>query len=270
MTAPTSPAEPVFRGIGVALVSLFDTDGALLVDETAQLAGQLVADGVTGVLIGGTTGEFWTLTAGERIALTQQVRATVPAQIPVLLNVGAPAEAACFEVAAAASDSGADAVLCLTPPAADPAGFYPRVRELIGDLPLLAYHFPRAGFAPVPLDVLDLVDGTKDSSGESERLVQTPPLRAGVYTGSALLLGLAGAIGLSGALLALGNVEPDTARQALEGDREAQRRMVQLHVSTLGEPPPRAVKRLAAERYGTPTATRPATLREALDAAVPA
>jgi 4-hydroxy-tetrahydrodipicolinate synthase len=185
----------------------------------------------------------------------------------VLLNVGAPTVQESLETAAAVADSGADAVLCLTPPGAEPSTFYPDIRARVGDLPLLAYHFPRAGFAPVPLEVLDLVDGTKDSSGDSERLVTTPALAAGVYTGSPLLLALAGAIGIAGALLALANVDPATARQALAGDRSAQARMVQLHREALGEPPPRAVKRMVAERYGTPAGTRPGTLREALDAA---
>jgi 4-hydroxy-tetrahydrodipicolinate synthase len=267
MTSSTTPAEPVFRGIGVALVSLFDADGTLLTTQTAQLARQLVDDGVSAVLIGGTTGEFWTLSTAERITLTEQVRAAVPAHVPVLLNVGAATRELSMEAAAAVGDSGADAVLCLTPPGVDPAGFYPRVREAIGGLPLLAYHFPRAGFEPVPLAVLDLVDGTKDSSGESERLVQTPQMPAGVYTGSPLLLGLAGAIGVPGALLALANVDPASAQAALKGDRAAQARMVQLHRAALGEPPPRAVKRMVAERYGTPAGTRPPTLRQALDAA---
>lgn len=266
MTPPHPPSEPIFRGIGVALVSLFDDGGGLLADDTAALARRLAGDGAAAILIGGTTGEFWTLTISERVALTQAVRAAVPARVAVLLNVGAATQEESLDAAAAAPDSGADAVLCLTPPGVEPSGFYPRIRQAVGDLPLLAYHFPRAGFEPVPLEALDLVDGTKDSSGEAERLVQTPQLPAGVFTGSPLLLGLAGAIGIPGALLALANIDTPTGAAALAGDSAAQARMVQLHRSLLGEPPPRALKRLLAERYGTPPWTRPTTLREALDA----
>ena len=265
MSPPPPPSEPLFRGIGVALVSLFDAGGALLPDDTAALARRLADDGAAAILIGGTTGEFWTLTTAERVALTQAVRGAVPAEVSVLLNVGAATQEESLEAAAAASGSGADGVLCLTPPRVAAAAFYPLVREAVGDLPLLAYHFPRAGFAPVPLEALDLVDGTKDSSGEAERLVQTPPLPAGVFTGSPLLLGLAGAIGIPGALLALANIDTPTAAAALAGDSAAQARMVQLHRSLLGEPPPRALKRLLADRFGTPPWTRPTTLREALD-----
>jgi dihydrodipicolinate synthase/N-acetylneuraminate lyase len=39
-------AEPVFEGVGVALVSLFDSDDHLLVSETAEHAARLVERGV--------------------------------------------------------------------------------------------------------------------------------------------------------------------------------------------------------------------------------
>ena len=272
MTEPqpqqTAHPEPVFRGIGVALISLFDTSGSLLVDATAELAARLQERGVTAVLIGGTTGEFWTLTPDERLELAGAVRAALPTPVPLLLNVGAPSLGETLEMAAAFPDSGADAALCLTPPGVEPSNLYPQVRQRIGGAPLLAYHFPRAGFAPVGLEELaDLVDGTKDSSGEAERLVATPELSAGVYTGSPLLLGLAAAIGVPGAILALANVEPSIAVAAFDGDLAALGELARLHRRSLSEAPPRAVKRMASERFGTSDATRPLTLRAALDAA---
>jgi dihydrodipicolinate synthase/N-acetylneuraminate lyase len=258
------PPEPVFRGVGVALATLFDSSGGLLLDETAKLAARVVEDGASAVLVAGTTGEFWTLTPDERLAVTSAVRNAVPPSTPVLLNVGAPTVAETLRVAERAGDAGVDAVLCLTPPDADPAQLYPQLRPLLGGLPLLAYHFPRAGFAPVPLEVLlEHVDGTKDSSGDAQRLAQTPALSAGVYTGSALLLSLGGALGIAGAILALANAEPDTAVAAWQGDPTAQRRMAELHLETLGDVPPRAVKLLTSRRYGTPPFTRTTTLQQA-------
>lgn len=263
----TTPA-PVFRGIGVALVSLFDDSGALLVEATAELAARLHERGVTAVLIGGTTGEFWALTPDERLELTAAVRSALPEQVPVLLNIGAPSLAETLETASALPGSGAAAALCLTPPGVDPRDLYPQVRQRIGGVPLLAYHFPRAGFSPVPLEELaELVDGTKDSSGEAERLVNTPALPAGLYTGSPLLLGLAAAIGAQGAILALANVEPSIAVAAFDGDQAALGTLARLHRESMAEPPPQAVKRMAAERFGIPARTRPLTLRAALDAA---
>ena len=51
--------------------------------------------------------------------------------------------------------------------------------------------------------------GIKDSSGDAERLLlEADALSDGVYTGSPVLVHLAGAIGCAGAILALANVDP--------------------------------------------------------------
>ncbi|MCW2678279.1 MAG: putative Dihydrodipicolinate synthase [Modestobacter sp.] len=48
---------PLFTGVGVALVILFQDDGALDAPATADLSVRLVALGVRAVLVAGTTGE---------------------------------------------------------------------------------------------------------------------------------------------------------------------------------------------------------------------
>ena len=49
-------AAALFTGAGVALVTLFDDDGRLLVDETVEHAVDLVERGITAVVVSGTTG----------------------------------------------------------------------------------------------------------------------------------------------------------------------------------------------------------------------
>ena len=264
MTAamPTD-SGPVFTGAGVALLTLFDEGGHLLLDETAELAARLVDMGAAAVLVGGTTGEFWTLRSEERHALTAAVRAAIPQHVPVLENVGAPTAKATLATAADAAASGAQALLCLVPPDTTPAVLLPEVRALVGELPLLAYHFPRAGFTPIALEELQLVDGIKDSSGDADRLVRTPAqLPAGTFTGSPLLLNLAGALGIAGAILATANLEPAAANAALAGDQSAQATLARLHEQITADVPPRVLKQLAAQRFGTPPWTRSPTLKE--------
>ena len=55
------------EGIGVASVSLFDLDGGLEVAATTRKAIACVDRGVRSILIGGTTGEPWRLTAVDRV-----------------------------------------------------------------------------------------------------------------------------------------------------------------------------------------------------------
>jgi dihydrodipicolinate synthase/N-acetylneuraminate lyase len=257
---------PLFAGAGVALLSLFDADGTLLIDETAQFAATLAADGAAGILVAGTTGEFWTLTEAERLGLIAAVRAAVPEHVPVLAGIGALDAARALRLASDVVATGADAALCFTPRDESPAPFYAKVRDAVGGLPLLAYHFPAAGYEPLAVDDLSTfgIDGIKDSSGDPGRLVATARvLPAGVYTGSALLATLAAATGIAGVLLALGNVAPDAAAAAVTGDLDGQRELVRLHSLLTGAAPPAPLKRLAAQRYGTPTSVRSPALADA-------
>lgn len=260
-------SSQLFAGAGVALLTLFDADGSLLIDETAGFAATLAEQGAAGILVAGTTGEFWTLTAEERHALTSAVRTAVPAAVPVLAGIGALTADSALRVAADVAATGADAALCFMPRGETPHAFYPKVKAAVGDLPLLAYHFPAAGYAPLGLEELaDLpIDGIKDSSGEPGRLLDTAAvLPRNVYTGSALLAGLAAALQIAGAILAVANLEPGLASAAVHGDTSAQGVLARLHASIAGDVPPRALKRLAAERYGIPPHTRSPALKDAL------
>ena len=137
--------SPLFTGVGVALVTLFDDDGRLDTSATADLAVQLTGLGMRSVLVAGTTGEAMSLSADERSALIGAVRAAVPADVPVLAGTGAPTGAQAADLTTRALDAGADAALVLSPPAvADPRRYYERVAQAAADRPLLAYHFPFA------------------------------------------------------------------------------------------------------------------------------
>ena len=259
-------ATPLFTGAGVALVTLFDADGSIRIDETASFAATLADRGAACILVAGTTGEFWTLTPQERLTLVAAVRAAVPVAVPVLAGIGALDAARALALAAEVGDTGAEAALCFVPRGEAPEVFLPKVKDTVGDLPLLAYHFPAVGYTDIPLATLAQlpIDGVKDSSGEPARLLaESTALPRGVYTGSALLTGLAAALGTDGALLALGNVEPAAAAAAVSGDTVAQGVLARLHAQVVGDIAPRAVKRLAAERYGIPPYHRSPALADA-------
>src|SRR6266436_6186723 len=81
-------AEPIFEGVGVALVSLFDSDDHLLVSETAGHAASLVERGVAAVVVAGTTGEPWRLDDDDRVALVEACRASLPGDVAVIAGTG--------------------------------------------------------------------------------------------------------------------------------------------------------------------------------------
>ena len=235
------------------------TTRALDAPATARLAAALADAGVRAFLVAGTTGEPTTLTPAERTALVRAVREALPRDVPVLAGTGAPTGAQAAELTARAFDDGADAVLALSPPGVvNPRRYYDRVAEEAAGRPLLAYHFPVAAAPGIAVDVLPElpVTGLKDSSGDPGRLLHELEVFGGdVYTGSAMLLSMAGAVGATGALVALANARPEECVAAFAGDGAAQRSLAAAERAAMTDFPG-GVKRLTAERFGVSAVAR--------------
>ena len=248
----------VFTGVGVALVTLLDSTGEVDVSSTAALARDLADSGMRGILVCGTTGEAATLTDDERRELISAVRATVPADVPVLAGTGAPAASRAAELTSAAADAGADAVLAWPPPGChDLPGYYAALAAA-SSLPVLAYHIPWISAPGVPVSALDdlPVSGLKDSSGDPDRLLaEVVHYRGSTYVGSSALLALAGPLGATGAILALANVEPELCCKAFTGDAAAQRELADVHLAVREGGPP-ALKQILASRRRTVALSR--------------
>lgn len=268
-----SGSGPLFEGVGVALLSLFDDDDErLLVAETAEHAAGLAAEGVRAVVVAGTTGEPWYLTAEERVALIEATRSAVPDHVPVIAGTGHPDTEEAVRLTRAARDSGADAVIAISPQGCDdPTAYYEAIAEAARPFPLLAYHFPRVSPPGVPVELLGRlpIAGVKDSSGDVERLGDELDLYGGpVYVGTPLLLTLAGTLGAAGAIVALANLEVERLAAAFAGDRDAQRELLAIHRRAQRDFP-RGLKRMVADRRGTSAAYRTRTPAGAQGAAWP-
>jgi len=251
--------EPLFTGVGVALATLFDDDGEVDAKATAGLAATLVDLGVRGVVVAGSTGEAAALTAGERVALLTETRRAVPAGVPVIAGTGGASARQAAALTRDAREAGADAVLALCPPRNnDPRPYYDAVAEAAGGLPALAYHFPQTAPPGIPVEALpDLpVQGMKDSSGDPERLLsELEVFDRPLYVGAAMLVLLAGALGIAGAILAVANADPEHAIAAFAGDPAAQRALLGAHRRVKARFP-FGLKDAIADRFATSRATR--------------
>jgi 4-hydroxy-tetrahydrodipicolinate synthase len=247
---------PLFSGVGVALVTLFDDSGELDPGATARLAVDLVDAGVAAVVVAGTTGEAPALDRDERVALLEAVRGAVDGRVPVLAGTGAPATRTAVAYTRDAVEHGADAVLVLSPPgAADVRPYYRAVAGAAGDRSVLAYHYPAVSTPGIPVGVLaELpVRGVKDSTGDAARLLETLASYDGeLYTGSSWVLAYAGPLGCPGAILALANAEPERCVAAFAGDLDAQRALTEANVALHAG----GIKELTASRFGTSTVRR--------------
>ncbi|MGI8448459.1 MAG: dihydrodipicolinate synthase family protein [Streptosporangiaceae bacterium] len=255
----TQVPAPLFSGVGVALVTLFDADGEIDPGSTGKLAASLAGRGMAAVLVNGTTGEAGTLTGPERTALIEAVRAAVPAAVPVIAGTGAPSLRQAAALTRAAVSAGADAVLTWCPPrCVDLAGYFLAIGEAAAGRPVLAYHNPFIACADLPVGSLATlpVTGLKDSSGSPDRLLDELARYPGnTYVGSSGLLALAGPMGTAGALLALANLAPEACIQAWGGDGPAQRGLAAQHLDLRAGGPAR-LKLLMAGADGTSPASR--------------
>ncbi len=257
----------LFSGVGVALVTIFDSGGAVDEAATARLAQNLARRGMRVVLVAGTTGEAGKLTEGERVGLIKAVRSALPDDVPVLAGTGAVSAEVAVRLTEAAVEAGADAVLAYPPPDWDagtgPAdsglhGFYAGVAKAAAGKPVLAYHVPWVSSPGVPVDQLPglPVAGIKDSSGSADRLLDELTHYPGAtYVGSSALLALAGPMGGAGAILAIANVEPELCGAAFAGDGSAQLRLAATHLAVRAGGPAE-LKRLLASRSDFPATSR--------------
>jgi len=244
---------PLFTGVGVALVTLFDDTGAVDAEATAGHAARLVDEGVRAVVVAGSTGEADTLDADERRRLLDAVRARVSG-VPVLAGTGGAWAGEAVRRTVTARDGGADAALVLSPRRiADPRPYYRAVAAAAGGLPVLGYHYPVAAPPGIPVELLPElpIAGCKDSSGDPDRLLRTLSSWDGtVYVGSSSILSFAGPLGCAGAILALANAEPAGCAAAFAGDPTAQRELTAAHLAAARDFPA-GLKQLVADRYGT-------------------
>jgi 4-hydroxy-tetrahydrodipicolinate synthase len=176
----------------------------------------------------------------------------------VIAGTGAPSARQAALLTAMAAEAGADVALVLSPArATDPRPYFATVVEAAGGLPLLAYHFPAVsppGITMGHLRELPVV-GLKDSTGDPNRLLEELSDYDGeVYVGSSALLTQAGALGATGAILALANAEPVDCVAAFTGDTDAQLRLAPHHLAMT--PFPAGIKAQVAARWKTATHAR--------------
>jgi 4-hydroxy-tetrahydrodipicolinate synthase len=252
-------SAPIFSGIGVALVTIFDSSQTLDAGATAELATRLAELGVAAVLVAGSNGEAASLEPEERALLVGAVRAALPTDVVLLAGSGAPSARQAARLTRIVLDAGADGVLVLSPQQSpDARRYYETVAGAADGATVLAYHFPAASPPGLPVAVLPElpVAGLKDSSGDLRRLYDELDTFPGwLYTGSANLVLVAGALGCAGAILGIANLEPELCLRAFAGEGEAQRRLVQASDALAGSWP-RGLKDAVAGRFGTSTTTR--------------
>ncbi len=173
---PASPLPKPLRGIIPPMVTPLSDRDTLDVEGVERLIEHLIAGGVHGIFILGTTGEAPSLSYRLRRELIDLACRQVAGRLPVLVGVTDTSFTETINVANHAADAGATAVV-LAPPYYFPAG-QPELQEYVEDivaelpLPVFLYNMPshtKLFYQPETIRAaLDLpkVVGLKDSSAQ--------------------------------------------------------------------------------------------------------
>lgn len=105
----------MFRGVGTALVTPFNSDGSLDEGALRRFVDWQITEGVNFLVPCGTTGENPALTADEHRRVVELTIETANRRVPVLAGAGNNNTARAVELAEQAVDLGADGILTITP-----------------------------------------------------------------------------------------------------------------------------------------------------------
>ena len=175
--------EPVFSGACTAIVTPFDESGAVNYEAFGTLIEEQIASGIDAICVCGTTGESATMSIREHIAVVEYCVKKVDHRVKVVAGAGSNDTSAAVYLSQHAQDSGADALLLVTP-------YYNKATQLglikhyeyIADrveLPIILYNVPsRTGVSFTAETYKTLaanpkINGVKEASGNFSLLAHT-------------------------------------------------------------------------------------------------
>lgn len=169
-----------FPGVLVPLVTPTRDDGSVAPEVLPQLVEFVLAAGVSGLVVAGTTGEGYALDAPERALVLREVRSIAAGRVPVLVGVGGTATREAAAQASAAAEGGADGLMVAAPAYCLPTGgeLGRHVLQVLqaAPLPTVLYDYPARTGVPFGVEALDvlaphpLVVGIKEASGDLTRI----------------------------------------------------------------------------------------------------
>lgn len=169
-----------FEGIYVPIVTPFSEDLAIDFDAFGQVIDWQIENGTHGIIVGGSTGEFFSLSHEERTEQLEYAAARINGRVPLIAGVNDLLVDRCYDLTATARDAGADALLVAAPPYS-----LPGQKELaahclkidrIANLPIILYNYPGRTGVCMEEEFLERVAQSrnvcaiKESSGDIDRI----------------------------------------------------------------------------------------------------
>jgi 4-hydroxy-tetrahydrodipicolinate synthase len=169
-----------FEGIYTPVVTPYNEDFSLNKRQFEKAIEHLIASGVHGIIVAGTTGEYYAQKPDERVELMKLAKKIIGKRLPLIIGTGAIRTEDSIFYAEHAKAIGADALLIATPPYA-----YPTAREIAlhalaidraANMPAMLYNYPGRMSVNMDEETLDRLGRSpnfcaiKESSGDPNRL----------------------------------------------------------------------------------------------------
>lgn len=215
-------ARNIFRGLGIALVTPFTSDGQVDYKSLKRLVEYQIDNGADFLCILATTGETPCLTQDEKDKITQLVKDVNHGRLPILKGCGGNNTAAVVEELRTADWSGIDGILSVCPYYNKPSqeGLYQHFKAIAeaSPLPVVLYNVPgRTGINLKPETTVRLANdcenivAVKEASGSLEQvdeIIKNKPQRFDVLSGDDALTFSMVASGAAGVISVIGNGLP--------------------------------------------------------------
>jgi 4-hydroxy-2-oxoglutarate aldolase len=227
-------ADLSLAGVFPPIPTPFDDDENLVLDRLGENLEYWQKVPLAGYVVGGSNGEFVSLSQKERLEVLQYVCECVGSERMVIAGSGLHSTRETLKQTEAMSKAGASAALVVTPsyyksrmePKALIAHFHQIASQ--SSIPIILYNVPAntginmAADTIVPLSEHENIIGLKDSSGDTAKIAEVvlrAPEEFQVLAGSASFLLGALAVGAVGTISALANLAGDDLAALIEAFR---------------------------------------------------
>lgn len=215
-------ARNIFKGLGIALITPFTTDGEVDYKSLKRLVEYQLDNGADFLCILATTGEAPCLTKAEKDEITVFIKQIVNGRIPILKYCGGNNTAAVVDEIKTTDWSGIDGILSICPYYNKPSqeGLYQHFKAIAeaSPLPIVLYNVPgRTGVnmtaattVRIAKDFPNIV-GVKEASGSLEQvdeIIKNKPDNFDVISGDDALTFSMIASGAAGVISVIGNALP--------------------------------------------------------------
>jgi len=255
-----------WHGYWPAAPTPFARDGTIDEPALRRLLNLYVEQGMHGILINGTTGEWFSQSEDERARVAEIAVDEIRGRMPVVVGCTAFRPADTIRLAAHAESIGAEGILCTPPPYAvltpdEVVAFYRMVADGVR-VPLMVYNWPPGTNVDIDTDTavklarIDRIVAIKDSTPHHDQLYRTLEATVDrvrffgdfISTLGIFAVGDLGGDGYIGAGALLGSLQPGFFEAIWRGDRKRARdiaRTSNLLTSQLSNPD-------GSGKYGAP------------------